>query len=77
VAKFELDSRKPVVRLVEPGDYRVVSYTRSCSGSRDPVLLDEPTDRCAGTLSIKRGEHRTLRVVTIVDRRCTIREEAR
>jgi hypothetical protein len=51
VAKFELDSRKPVVRLVEPGDYRV-------------------------TLSIKRGEHRTLRVVTVVDRRCTIREEA-
>jgi hypothetical protein len=77
VAKFELDSRKPVARIVEPGDYRVVSYTRSCSGACDPVLLDEPTGRCARTLSIKRGERRTLRVVTVVDRRCTIREEGR
>jgi hypothetical protein len=67
---------KPVARVVEPGEYRLVSYTRSCSASCS-TALDEPVDHCSGTLSIKHGERTTLEVVTIVGRRCTIHAEPR
>jgi hypothetical protein len=69
--KLEL-GRNRVVRTIGPGDYRVVSYTRSCSASC-AQQLDAPSDRCRRALSIKRGERRTLDVVTVVGRRCAIR----
>jgi hypothetical protein len=64
--------RAPVARTIEPGEYRVVSYTRSCPGACQ-APLDEPTDRCESNLSVARGERVALRVVTVVARRCTIR----
>jgi hypothetical protein len=64
--------RAPVARTVEAGEYRVLSYTRSCPGACQ-APLDEPTDRCQSNLSVGRGERVALRVVTVVARRCTIR----
>ena len=69
--KVEL-TRRPNVRPIAPGDYRVVSYTRPCSASCG-AGLDPPTDRCRGSVSIKRGERRALRVMTVVGRPCAIR----
>jgi hypothetical protein len=60
------------VRNVNPGDYRVVSYTRTCSGTCTQDL-DSPSEHCEHNMSIRRGETRRLRVVTVVGRRCAIR----
>lgn len=64
--------RKPVVRTVGPGDYRVVSYTRSCSASCTQQL-DAPSGGCHSSFSLGRGERKPLAVETAVGRRCLIR----
>lgn len=71
VVKTRLGSA-PVVRSLTPGDYRLSSYTRTCS-SACSAHLDQPSERCASELSIGRGERKAIRVVTRVAGRCRIR----
>lgn len=60
-------------RVLEPGQYRLVSYQRPCAGNCE--RLDPPTDRCKATVSLAAGETLTATVVLRQQGRCAVREE--
>lgn len=63
--------RVPVFsRVVEPGDYRVVSYQRPCDGNCS--FLDPPVDRCAATVHVPGGETLFATIVLAQEGGCTV-----
>ena len=61
-------------RAVEPGEYRLVSYQRSCNGNCG--ILDPPSDRCDATVRVPAGDTLTATVVLGQNGGCTVRERS-